>query len=194
MKTKKILALALAAVLLVAVSVAGTIAYLQDTTDEVINEFAPHGIDITLEETKDADGEWNMDMIPGTEKSKNPTVTVNTPTTTVPIWVFVKVDETNVPAALEYELNLANCGFEQMDNGIWYRDWDPVDDAADASWHLLVGDRVWVDAETAVAATGGTIQGGSLTFQAWAIQKAMSNVNGTVVNFTAEEAWEQINK
>ncbi len=72
MKTKKILALALAAVLLVAVSVAGTVAYLVDKTQEVSNTFTVTTVDIKLTETT---GD-SYEMIPGKDLPKNPTVTV----------------------------------------------------------------------------------------------------------------------
>ncbi|MBR6668131.1 MAG: SipW-dependent-type signal peptide-containing protein, partial [Clostridia bacterium] len=59
--TKKILVLALAAVLLVAVSVGGTVAFLQDRTQEIVNTFTTSNIDITLEESKNLD----LKMVPG---------------------------------------------------------------------------------------------------------------------------------
>lgn len=97
--TKKILVVALAALLLVAVSVAGTVAYLTATTTPVTNTFAPSNIALELEETKQSDGTlleeneaWKGQFIPGTTLTKDPKVTV---TNDVDCYVYLKVTETN---------------------------------------------------------------------------------------------------
>ena len=61
---KKILVLALAALLLVAVSVAGTVAYLTATTDPVENTFTAESIEIVIREHgKNEKGEfWSKNM------------------------------------------------------------------------------------------------------------------------------------
>lgn len=57
---KKILVLALAALLLVAVSVAGTVAYLTAKTDPVTNTFKPSTLSVTLSEETPASNNRNI--------------------------------------------------------------------------------------------------------------------------------------
>ena len=100
MKTKKILALALAAVLLVAVTVAGTIAYLVDSTDEVKNTFTTAKVDIELDEIQD---DRDFELIPGNVYAKEPYVTVVDGSE--PAWVFVEVVETGDFTNIEYAVD-----------------------------------------------------------------------------------------
>ncbi len=88
MKTKKILALALAAVLLVAVGVGGTLAWLLDVTAPVTNTFTTSNVDITLTETT-----TNYQMVPGNAINKNPLVTVHG--ASEESYVFVKVTKSD---------------------------------------------------------------------------------------------------
>lgn len=83
---KKILVMTLAALLLVAVSVAGTVAYLTTSSEEVTNIFEPTTVDVGVEES---DNEYKL--IPGTSISKDPKVTYKTPD--FASYVFVKVTE-----------------------------------------------------------------------------------------------------
>lgn len=85
---KKILVLALAALLLVAVSVAGTVAYLTATTAPVTNTFTPSTLSVAIEESKPSNK--TAPMVPGAAIEKNPKVTY---ATDVPAYVFVKVTE-----------------------------------------------------------------------------------------------------
>lgn len=86
MKKSKILILFLCAVLLVAASVLGTLAYLT-SRDSVVNTFTVGQVDITLDETKvtpdgqPVDGadrvkENNYHLVPGMTYVKDPTMTV----------------------------------------------------------------------------------------------------------------------
>ena len=210
MKMKKILALALAAVLLMAVTVAGTVAYLTDTTAEVSNVFEATGIDIDLKETKNPDGtenangvtNWQAEMIPGMTYSKNPIVSVVRPTTDVDIWLFVKFEDSNI-AALTYDptLNKEEDGEVVGDNGwtkgdgntipenVYYRKVLKADTVectctTNPHWHMLDGDTVSI-ATTVTKATDGTIGGGSLKWTAYAIQ--VMGANNTEMD--AEAAW-----
>lgn len=104
MNTKKILALVMAAVLLVAVSVAGTVAYLYDVTSEVENVFTGSNVDIELAETKE-----NFKMVPGSDIAKDPTITVIKGSEAC--YVFVKVEYTPDKATFDqymsYEIDSA---------------------------------------------------------------------------------------
>jgi len=79
MKVRKIIALALAAILLVATSVAATVAYFTDS-DSVVNTFTVGNIKIELNESdydKDNDTKKNAyHLLPGLSYRKDPTVTV----------------------------------------------------------------------------------------------------------------------
>lgn len=102
MKTRnKALLLSLCAVLLVAVSVLGTMAYLTSTTETVTNTFSVGKVEITLDEAKvdeygeevaeaDRVTENTYKLIPGHEYTKDPTVHVLKGSE--PCWLFVKVE------------------------------------------------------------------------------------------------------
>ena len=108
MKTKsKALLMTLCAVLLVAASVLGTMAYLT-STDEVENTFTVGNVKITLDEAKvNADGTVNgtervkgneYKLMPGHTYVKDPTVTVKAPS--VDSYVRMKVTFNNADAII----------------------------------------------------------------------------------------------
>lgn len=178
MKTKKILALALAAVLLVAVSVAGTVAYLTATTTEVVNTFKPADIQLELTESNTP---WEMQLVPGTEKGKDPKVTV---TTSVEAYVFVEficsVAEGTNTLTYDFALNNANSGWSKLEDeqNIWYT----TVEAGTHNWELLAGNKVSIPAE---AVNADVNKGFTMTFDAWAIQKEGFD--------SAAAAWAQVN-
>ena len=101
-KAKKILALLLCAVLLVAASVAGTLAYLTDN-DTATNTFTVGNVDIEQQEYEvDAqtgekkanatavDGLADLELVPGRTIQKNPFITVAEGSETC--WLFVKIE------------------------------------------------------------------------------------------------------
>lgn len=101
-KVKKILALLLCAVLLVAASVAGTLAYLTDN-DTATNTFTVGNVDIELQEYEvDAqtgekkanatavEGLTDLELVPGRTIQKNPFITVASDSETC--WLFVKIE------------------------------------------------------------------------------------------------------
>ena len=88
---KKTLALVLALTLLVAGVVGGTLAWLTQKTDSVVNTFTYGDINITLGETTGS----NYKIIPGVDLKKDPKVTVLA--NSEACWLFVKVEENNWP-------------------------------------------------------------------------------------------------
>ena len=86
---KKTLALFLALALVLVGIIGGTMAWLTDTTDEVVNTFTDSDIDITLAETTGED----YKMVPGYTISKDPNVTVATGSDTC--YKLVKLVETS---------------------------------------------------------------------------------------------------
>lgn len=108
MNKNKLITLTLAAVLLLTGIVGGTIAWLVDKTDPVVNTFTYGDINIDLEETPTPDDDDDPDtneyeMIPGEEITKDPKVTVNTDSKAS--WLFVKlVKSANFDDFMEYEI------------------------------------------------------------------------------------------
>lgn len=112
MNTKKILILALAAVLLVAVSVGGTMAYMTAKTQKVENTFTTTSIAIELWESDlvENNGEYTLNedekvasntdylLLPGLTMPKDPYVEV----TQGEVYVFVEVVASETPSAAKY--------------------------------------------------------------------------------------------
>ena len=102
--SKKTLALLLAVMLAVGCAVGGTVAWLLDTTDEVVNTFSVGNIDITLTETPNTDSTpdddkaendiWKAQIVPGYKYAKDPVVTVKA--NSEACWLFVEVSEPNI--------------------------------------------------------------------------------------------------
>ena len=101
---KKILLTMVAALLLVVMSVGGTLAYLQSQTEDVKNTFTVGKIDITLDETKvneegeaiegaDRVTENEYKLMPGHEYIKDPIVHVAADSEESYIRIFVTIDK-----------------------------------------------------------------------------------------------------
>lgn len=130
----KLITLILAVALLLTGVVGGTVAWLIDTTDPVVNTFTYGDINIDLEETPTPDDDDNPDtnkyeMIPGEKITKDPKVTVNTDSKAS--WLFVKlVKSDNFDDFMEYEIAE---GWTQLKDdqgndvpGVYYRAVDEV--------------------------------------------------------------------
>ena len=144
---KKKLTTVLAIVLVVALSVAGTYAYLTDKTGPVVNTFTVGNVNITLTETwnTDTDGNgkpdaWKMQLIPGTSAKKDPTVTVKA--NSEKCYLFVKFEEKNSPTTyLTYTSTLTDAnGWTKLEgeSNVWYRVVDKA--STDTSFVLLQAD------------------------------------------------------
>ena len=84
---KKALFIMLSAALIVCATVAGTLAWLTDKTEPVVNTFTVGDINITLTESENLD----LKMVPGQTITKDPKVTVKDGSEAC--WLFVKVEE-----------------------------------------------------------------------------------------------------
>lgn len=108
MKNFKLITLILAVSMLLTGVLGGTIAWLVDKTEPVVNTFTYGDINIDLDETPTPDDDDNPDtneyeMIPGEEITKDPKVTVNTDSKAS--WLFVKlVKSDNFDDFMEYEI------------------------------------------------------------------------------------------
>lgn len=144
---KKKLTTVLAIVLVVALSVAGTYAYLTSKTATITNTFTVGKVDIDLKETfnTDADNDgtndcWKMQLIPGTSAKKDPTVTVKA--NSEKCYLFVKFEEKNSPTTyLTYTSTLTDAnGWTKLEgeSNVWYRVVDKA--ATNTSFVLLQAD------------------------------------------------------
>lgn len=126
---KKKLTTVLAIVLVVALSVAGTYAYLTDKTATIKNTFTVGNVNIDLTETWNTDTNndgkadaWKMQLIPGTSAVKDPTVTVKA--NSEKCYLFVKFEEKNSPTTyLTYTSTLKAPDWQQLEgeSNVWYR-------------------------------------------------------------------------
>ena len=89
----------LSAALIVCATVAGTLAWLTDKTEPVVNTFTVGDINIELKETTGK----TYKMVPGIELVKDPTVTVKAGSEAC--WLFVKVE--NGISAIEADTKIA---------------------------------------------------------------------------------------
>lgn len=179
----------LALVLVVAVaSVGGTIAWLTANTDPVVNTFTVGNINIALTETPNTDTNddgtadaWKAKLIPNSEYTKNPVVSVASGSEDC--YLFVKFEKTaNLDSYLEYTSTLTSAnGWTQLEghSTVWYRQVAMTDTTR--SWNLLEGDKVTVKDLTkdTMATTDLTMK-----YTAAAIQSA------NIVN--AADAWSKL--
>lgn len=184
----RILLTAVAALLLVVMTVGGTLAWLLDTTDPVENVFTTTNVDIELDESDDLD----LELVPGKTITKDPKVTVIAGSEKC--YVFVVVTET-FPTGTNYKF--ADFLPYTMADG-----WTSLgDDNANVYWKLVASADT--DTELVVLANNtitvpntvtnvmmDAVEGEKikLTFQAYAIQAA----NGAT-EFTPAQAWSTLN-
>lgn len=181
MKTKsKALLMTLCAVLLVAASVLGTMAYLT-STDKVTNTFTIGKIDITLDEAQvDADGkaqtnvprvkENSYKLMPGHAYDKDPTVHVKKDSEDA--YIFVKVE--NGISAFEADTKIAkqitDNGWSALDGftNVYYKSYSKD---ADKDVDLVVF-RNFTIADGAEKINGwNTATGANITITAYAVQQ-----------------------
>lgn len=170
----------LAVVLIVGISVGGTLAWLTATSGPVVNTFTVGDINITLTETT-----TDYKMVPGNTINKDPKVTVKAGSEAC--WLFVKIEKsTNLDSFITY--SVAN-GWTALDgvDGVYYREVSAT--TADTEFPVLANDRVTVK-NTVTKTMMNELQNDgatqpTLTFTAYAVQK--DNVA------TAADAWAKAN-
>lgn len=176
---KKILSLVMVLALVLG-TIGGTLAWLTDKTEPVVNTFTVGQVDVSL-----AESENPYKMIPGTTLAKDPKVTLERGSEDA--WLFVKVTKTEgFDNYIEYALG-ENWKQLTVDGaavaGVYYYD---ADVTAGTPISVLAGDQVKVK-ETVTNEMMVTAKetAPKLTFEAYAVQKAKNNTE----KFTAEEAW-----
>lgn len=176
---KKMFVAMLAIALLIGCTIGGTIAWLMDSTDAVVNTFSPSDIEITLTETFNTDTNndnkldaWQQEMVPGKEYDKNPVVAVDGTKTDIDCYLFVRfVEEGNPSAYLTYTSTLTTAnGWTQVPGttGVWYRIVNVADSTKE--WHLLDGDKITVKGDAVTKENMATASQAKLTYEAYAIQ------------------------
>ena len=186
---KKIIATVGACALCVGLGVAGTLAWLTDTTDEVKNTFTTSDIDITLTESNvnddDSPNTNSYQMIPGFTITKDPKVTVNEGSEDC--WLFVKVEKSsNFDTFMTY--TIAD-GWTELDGaqGVYYR--SVMKNDTTKSFSVLEGNTVSVKNVKSADMNGlNDNNKPTLTFTAYATQ--YYSTNNTAM--TPQSAWDAV--
>ena len=127
----------LALVLVIGCVAGGTVAWLVAKTEPVVNTFTYGNIDITLTETTGT----SYKIIPGTDITKNPKVTVKGGSEAC--WLFVKVEESGTFVADKVTYAIDN-GWTPLEGekGVYYREVAAV--TADTDFSVLEGNKIIV--------------------------------------------------
>jgi uncharacterized Zn ribbon protein len=192
MVMKKKATIAVTALLLVlCFAIGGTLAWLVDESDKVVNTFTYGDINIGLSETTGDE----YKMIPGNDITKDPKVTVEA--NSEACWLFVKVEKSDNYADYLANYTIAD-GWNELDGvaGVYYREVN-ADTAKDGtSYKVLKGDKVTVldsvkksDME---AIKNGTVAKPTLTFTAYAVQLDGFNDDTKTDAQNAALAWAKI--
>lgn len=178
---KKVLSI-VAVVLVFCCAIGGTLAWLTDKTDPVVNTFTVGDINIELAESENLD----LKMVPGNTITKDPFITVKA--NSEKCWLFVKVDKSsNYGDFLEDYKMAADWIALDVQDGVYYQ----VVDASTANqvFEVLNNNQVTVKDTVTKAQMEGikdnTIAAPTLTFTAYAVQH--DNVA------TAADAWAKAN-
>ena len=171
-KFYKVLTIALCAAMLVAGSIAGTLAYLSMKTETKANTFTAGNINIELEQATALD---TSKMVPGMTYTVDPVVTVKA--NSEKCWLFIKIEKT---ANFDTFLNYAMAdGWTSLENGVFYRQVNATD--ADVEFDVIKDDTVTAKADCTKAQYDSLSANLDLNFTAYAVQ---------FFNFgTAEAAW-----
>ena len=174
----KLIATTVVSALLLCGIVGGTIAWLIDDTEPVINTFTYGDINITLEETdtqKDNDGDPNTNdypMLPGNSIDKDPKLTFKANSENA--WLFVKLEKSsNFDDFLTFEIA---DGWTKLDNvdGVYYRTADKSE--SDVEYFIIKDNKVNVKGEVTkemlnALDSGATENYPKLTITAYAVQR-----------------------
>jgi len=176
-KATKLLLVAISLALIVGVAVGGTIAWLLDTTPEVVNTFTTTNIDITLTEEEGGTNK-EFEMVPGNTIAKDPVVTVIEGSE--PCYVFIEVVKSkNLDTYITYTLDSKWKALGDAYPNIYY--YEGVVDASEADQvlQILAGKTNYVDGYVTVNNTvtnqlmdEAKTNKPTLTFKAYACQEA----------------------
>lgn len=188
----KLVVLLVVLMLLIGGTIGGTMAWLIANTDPVVNTFTVGNIAITLDEDAIAAADRTaIKMVPGAKIAKDPKVTVKEDSEAC--WLFVEVKAENTADFITYDIA---SGWTLVDGttNVYSREVAASD--KDQEFYILAGtgtgdyEHGYVTVKDTVTKAmmdelaNGTAGAPTLTFTAWAVQKA--NDDGT---FAAGEAW-----
>lgn len=167
---KNALVTSLAVMLAAAVVIGGgSFAYLQSSSENVVNNFDTNKVDVELEETTGN----QYDIVPGTTEEKDPTVTIDN---TVDSYLYVKVtDKTDglVTYSIAEGWTLLDGYSEEDSVRVYYR--TVKADAADKTYSVLADNQVTYDKgleNSDMLDENGNLKAGlQLSFEAFAIQQ-----------------------
>ena len=180
--TSKTLVLALVLMLVIGATIGGTLAWLTDTSDQVVNTFTDSDIDIELSE----DTGNTYKMVPGYDISKDPEVTVKAGSEKC--YLFVKLEKANnFDSFLTYDIADGWTPLDGVDN-VYYRVVDAT--TTDTSFSVLKGDKVTVLGSVTKTMMDGLPEANypKLTVTAYASQYQKNAENA----FTVNQAWTNI--
>ena len=190
----QVITIAVSLMLVAAIAIGGTVAWLVDTTKSVTNTFTFGDINITLTETdavEDSNGNFEKkytDLLPGATVPKDPKVTVEAGSVTC--WLFVKIEksttfDTYFEAAPATGWNLVT-GTE----GVYVYTGNVVDGTPIS---ILADDKITVKSEVTKekikALDDQDAVQPTITFTAYAIQKDNLTDQNSDGNVDATDAW-----
>ena len=162
---KKKLTLVVSLLLVMALSIGGTLAYLTDKTDAVTNTFTMGNVNITLVETDteldddESDKTNDYKFVPGKEIAKDPKVTVEADSEAC--YVYVKIEE-NIDFAEGktgnfndyFTYNIAGDWTKLPGvDGVYYMTVDATTAAAGEEWYVLAGSQTNINGCVTVPGT-----------------------------------------
>lgn len=178
---KKKILIPIMVLLLLIGAVGGTMAWLTDKTEPVVNTFTVGDINITLTESENLD----LKMIPGKTLTKDPKVTVEAGSE--PCWLFVKVEESdNLDDFISYTVDADKWTALPVEAGVYYIEIDSATAKNGVTYSVLTGDQVTVLESVTKTMMDELTTQPTLTFTAYAVQK-----DGFA---TAAAAWAEASK
>ena len=145
-----------------AASIGGTVAWLTDKTDPVVNTFTYGDINITLAETTGSE----YKMIPGVDIRKDPKVTVEK--NSEDCYLFVKVEGLNgIPNFVEYSIAEGWAALGDAYPGVYYR--TVSNSTQDQEFAVIANNKLTVPSTVTKAMLQD--KGFDLKFTAYAIQQ-----------------------
>lgn len=175
--TNRAFVLILTLALVLGCAIGGTVAWLTDETDPVVNTFTYGDINIELKETTGN----TYEIVPGNDLAKDPKVTVKAESEDC--WLFVKVDKNNWPSfvesdgALKVHYTIEDGWTELQDSngnavaGVYYR--EVSSPASDTVYDVIKDNTIYVSENLTKeeVAQAKAESAPSLTFKAYAVQK-----------------------
>lgn len=183
----KLVVALLTMILIFSIGIGGTLAWLMDDTEEVVNTFSTSDIGVQLEETT-----TDYKMIPGWTIDKDPKAWIDEGSEAA--YLFVKVEKS---ANFDTFMNCAIAdGWTELTTAagtnykIYYREVATTQMGEDNAFPILKDNKVTVKETVTKEMMEGLTDATkpTLTFQAYAVQLYKSNTE----KFTPADAWEKI--